>query len=385
MRKARRILVLTLSFGSGHVRAARTIAQELGRQSSDIEVLVVDALANSRLLFRAGYVWPYWAMVRYAPALWDRFFTRRTARLSRHTAPEWAFHWGCPQVFETITRFRPDTIIATEVAACEMAAMAKREGLTAARIVSVITDYQAEPVWVQAEVDFYAVADKYVHDQLCAWGASTNSIVPCGIPTDAAFYVQHDEKRTRATYDLDEPRPIVLIMGGGEGPTHMNDVTAILCASPELLHVVAVTGFDTRARRKLARVCPSPTVSLRVLGWTDDIAALMQAAAVLVTKPGGLTTAEAAACALPMVMFDAIPGPERRNSARLMDAGAGISTSGAREAAAAVLTLLKDEDARRSMSASAERLARPDAAAAIVRLTLDETLRVEESARRMTA
>jgi processive 1,2-diacylglycerol beta-glucosyltransferase len=385
MRKARRILVLTLSFGSGHVQAARAIAQELGHQSSDVEVLVVDALANARLFFRAGYVWSYWALVRYAPTLWDRFFKRRTARMSRHTAPEWAFHWGCPQLFKTITRFRPDTIIATEVAACEMAAMAKREGLTEARIVNVITDYEAEPVWVKPEVDVYAVADKHVHDQLCAWGASPHSIVRCGIPTDPAFYIQHDEKRTRERYDLHEQRPIVLVMGGGEGPTHMNEVTAILCASSESLHVIAVTGFDRRARRKLAGVRPLPAVSLRVLGWTNDIAALMQAASVLVTKPGGLTTAEAAACALPVVMFDAIPGPERRNAARLTEVGAGISASGAPEAAAAVLALLKDENARCRMSANAKRLARPDAAAAIARLALDETLPAKESARRMTA
>ena len=385
MRKARRILVLTLSFGSGHVQAARAIAQELERQSSDVEVLVVDALANSRLLFRAGYVWPYWAMVRYAPTLWDRFFTRRTARLTRHTAPEWAFHWGCPRVFKTITWFRPDTIIATEVAACEMATMAKREGLTAARIVSVITDYEAEPVWVKAEVDAYAVADKHVRDQLCAWGASSNSIVTCGIPTGPAFYLKHDEKTTRARYNIHEPRPIVLIMGGGVGPTRMNEVTAILCASPEALHVIAVTGYDKHARRKLGRVRPLPTVSLRVLGWTDDIAALMQASAVLVTKPGGLTTAEAAACALPVVMFDAIPGPERRNAARLTEVGAGVSTNGARSAAAAVLTLLKDNDARRRMSANAERLARPLATTTIARLALEERLPAQESARRMTA
>src|ERR1700686_326673 len=324
-------------------------------------------------------------MVRYAPTLWDSYFTRRTDRRARHTAPEWAFRSGCPEVFKTITTFAPDTIVATEVAACEMAAMAKREGLTTARLVNVITDFEAEPVWVKPEVNAYAVADKRVREQLCAWGAPGESIATCGIPTESAFYLQHDERATRARYGINDDAPIVLIMGGGRGPTHMDEVAARLCASQEPLHVIAATGFDKHARRRLAHLRPLPSVSLRVLSWTNDIAALMQAAAVLVTKPGGLTTAEAAACALPVVMFDAIPGPERRNAAQFTEVGAGISTSSERDAAEAVLTLLKDESARRRMSENAERLARPDATAAIARLALDEILPVRESARRMTA
>jgi processive 1,2-diacylglycerol beta-glucosyltransferase len=167
--KKQRILVLTLSFGSGHVQAARTLERELKRQLPFAEVQVLDALAGCRLLFRAGYVWPYWAMLRYAPILWDRFFQRRVARMDRQTAPGWAFRLGCPQVFKTIADFKPDAIVATEVAAGEMAAMAKREGLTTARITSVITDYEAEPVWVKPEVDAYAVADAHVRDQLSGW------------------------------------------------------------------------------------------------------------------------------------------------------------------------------------------------------------------------
>src|SRR5437588_600837 len=105
-----RVLVLTLSFGSGHVRAAEAVARELARQAPGADVRVVDALADSRALFRAGYVWPYWAMVRRAPALWERFFNARVARMDEHTAPAWAFRWGCPRVFETIAGFRPTNL-----------------------------------------------------------------------------------------------------------------------------------------------------------------------------------------------------------------------------------------------------------------------------------
>jgi processive 1,2-diacylglycerol beta-glucosyltransferase len=387
MKKPQRILILTLSFGSGHVQAARAVARELARQESDaVEVRVVDALGDSLLLFRAGYVWPYWAMVRYAPALWDRLFTRRTARKAGHTAPEWALRWGCPSVFKAIAEFKPDAIVAAEVAACEMAAMAKRKGLTGARLVNVITDYEAEPVWVKPEVDVYAVADEHVRDQLCEWGAPLKSILMCGIPTDPAFHTRHEREATRARYRLTRDTSIVLFMGGGMGPTHMDEVAALLCQSREAMHIIAVTGHDARVRRRLARLHALPPVSLQVLGWTEDVAALMQVASVLVTKPGGLTTAEAAMCALPIVIFDAIPGPERRNAARLAEAGAGLLTNGVEGTALATLSLLRDEGKRQRMSACAEGLARPRAAAMIAHLALGEPVSTQAKlAKRMTA
>jgi processive 1,2-diacylglycerol beta-glucosyltransferase len=380
-----KVLVLTLSFGSGHVQAARTVAREVLRQAPNAEVRIIDALAGCRLLFRAGYVWPYWAMVRHAPGLWDRFFARRLALRSQQTAPQWAFHWGCSHVFKAIADFKPHAIVATEVAACEIAVMAKRDGLTTARIISVITDYEAEPVWVKREVAAYAVADKHVRDQLCAWGAPQENIVTCGIPTDIAFSQWHDENETRERYGITDDAPIVLLMGGGWGPTRMNEVVARLCKSCDPMHVIAATGHDTHVRRRLARLRPLSPVSLHVLGWTKDVAELMRIATVLVTKPGGLTVAEAAMCALPMVIFDAIPGPEQRNAERLTEAGAAVKTTNASGTVAALRALLRNEDGCEMMSACIRRLARPDAAAMIARLTLEELVPAGLSERRMTA
>src|ERR671938_585389 len=102
MKGERRIFILTLSFGSGHVRAAHAIEAEVRRTAPRTELLLMDALKVCRPLFRAFYVWPYWMMVRYAPSLWKRFFESRVARKSKGTAPAWAFRYGCPQVFGAI-------------------------------------------------------------------------------------------------------------------------------------------------------------------------------------------------------------------------------------------------------------------------------------------
>jgi processive 1,2-diacylglycerol beta-glucosyltransferase len=386
MKDAPRILVLTLSFGSGHIRAARAIAAELKRLAPQAEVHVLDALEKARALFRALYVWPYWMMVRYAPALWKRLFEARVKRRHEQTAPAWAFRSGCPEVFAAVVRLRPEVIIAVEVAACEMAVIARRARLTEARIINVITDHEAEPVWVKEEVERYAVADERVRAELCAWGVVPEKIALTGIPTDPEFGVAHNTLLTRARFGIKDGKPLVLLMGGGQGPTHMDEIAARLRQHETSIHLVAVTGRDERMCKRLARISPGDKFSLHVLGWTESVAPLMQAAALLVTKPGGLTLAEASQCALPAVLFDGIPGPEKLNAEHFASKGAGLATHDVNETVAAIENLLLDEERRKAMSLNAKRLARPGAATDVARLALKGS---EEAAvrgpRRMTA
>src|SRR3989442_3286110 len=202
-----KILVLTLSFGSGHVRAAQAVADELSRQAPASRVLVVDALDECLAFFKAFYEWPYWLMLRYAPALWDRFSTARVNQKHQGTAPAWAFRIGCPKVFSTIKSFDPDVIVAAEVAACEMAAIARRIGLTRAPILSVITDYESEPIWVQPEVAGFTVPDQNVRAEMISWGAPADRISICGIPVDPTFDVLHNPKATRLRHGISDNAP----------------------------------------------------------------------------------------------------------------------------------------------------------------------------------
>ncbi|HEV3214233.1 MAG TPA: glycosyltransferase [Vicinamibacterales bacterium] len=365
-RRLERVLILTLSFGSGHVQAARAIGAELTRQAPDADVRTIDALAGCRRLFRAGYVLPYWAMIRYAPWLWRRCFASRLAHLTRQTAPRWAFRLGCPAVFEAMASFSPDVIVAVEVAACEMAAIARASHLTSASVVSVITDYHAEPAWVQPEVDAYLVADEAVAEQLRSWGAMPGKIVVTGIPVETRVSPRQNDA---------DGRPVVLLMGGGMGPTRIDEVARALCAGSTPMQVVAIAGYDHRARRRLQHVRGTALVSLDVLGWVDDVPALMGMASLLVTKPGGVTAAEAAVHGLPLVMFDPVPGPEESNAARIANAGAGLTADGPAAAAKAVIALLRDEPRRRAMSAAARALARPFAAGEAAGIVLSQARR----------
>jgi processive 1,2-diacylglycerol beta-glucosyltransferase len=88
----------------------------------------------------------------------------------------------------------------------------------------------------------------------------------------------------------------------------------------------------------------------------------MHAADAFVTKPGGLSTAEALVAGVPMVLCKPLPGQEERNARFLSDAGAAIRTRSMRELPATLETVLGQSGQRARMVAAARRLARPDAA-----------------------
>ena len=365
MSEPRHILVLTLSFGAGHIRAAEAIFGELRKQLPAAEIKMIDALAECSLPFRVFYVWTYWWMIRYAPRLWDKFFARRVERRDEQTAPLWAWRKGCRKVFAEIKNFKPDLIFACEVGACEIAVIARRDRLTEAKIAGVITDFEAEPVWVKPEVSNFFVANDSVAGQLKSWGATEEKIAVCGIPLDVSFSAVYESSETRRRFGLDE-RPVVLLMGGGMGPTRMNEVAEKLLETGENLQIAALPGRDRRARGALEKLKNNQTISLKILSWTNEVAALMQAAEILATKPGGLTLSEAAACGVPLVLFDAIPGPEKSNARRFAEQGAGVLTNDAEETAQAILEILDNPQKQSEMACSIKKLAQPEAARKIV-------------------
>jgi len=220
---------------------------------------------------------------------------------------------------------------------------------------------------------------------MISWGAPADRISVCGIPIDAAFDIPRNRKATRLRYGINGDAPMVLLMGGGMGPTRMDQVVEVLSASDTAMHIVAVTGKDNRAMRRLERLKAKAPVSLRVVGWTNEVAALMQDARILVTKPGGLTIAEAALCSLPLVFFDPIPGAEFVNARRMVDAGAALVTHGASETAQAIISLLKDDVAIDAMALRSQTMARPNARREIASLALALLDPLAAAMRRRTA
>ena len=91
----------------------------------------------------------------------------------------------------------------------------------------------------------------------------------------------------------------------------------------------------------------------------------MRAADLLVTKPGGITCAEALALGLPLLLIDPLPGHEEENAAYLAGTGAALVVGRNRVADAAHELLFRRPERLAAMAAAARRAGYPASALTI--------------------
>jgi processive 1,2-diacylglycerol beta-glucosyltransferase len=366
----RRVCILTLSVGAGHLRASEVVQRALYDGTDPIEVKVVDALDSARSWFHWLYVDPYWWMLRHAPWLWRKLFERRQRKLHPATAPGWMFRRGCREALRQIKNYAPHLVIVTEIGAAEIAALGRREGWFNAPILAVQTDFQTEPPWVQSGIDVYCVASDEARGQLIGWGVLPNRVLLSGIPVDPAFSLPFDKADLVQALGLDARRPVVLVMGGGMGPVPLDKVVASLelCGVP--MQVLAVAGHDRGLRQRLELLHGRIAMDLHPFGWTDNVPELMAVADLLITKPGGLTAAEALAAGLPMILTHPIPGPEERHVRYLEQKGVALHAEKLGDVSRLASRLLSSPEELREMRRRAREWSRPDAAHAIAQVAL---------------
>jgi processive 1,2-diacylglycerol beta-glucosyltransferase len=87
---------------------------------------------------------------------------------------------------------------------------------------------------------------------------------------------------------------------------------------------VVVCGRNQKARSNLEKRRFPGNIHARVFGFVTNIHDLMDASDVLISKSGGLTSAESMAKRLPMIIVDPIPGQETRNAEMIVERGAGM-------------------------------------------------------------
>jgi len=365
-----KVLILTVSHGASHQRAAAALGKALLEARPDLTVTIWNGLERSARWFRLYYD-SYRIPLRYWPRLWG--WIEGVQHRSRSTGPGWLYRRGAASLFDHIERFGPDVVIATEVGMCELAAMLKRETAARFRLVGVPTGIDADRAWAQPEVDLYVTAPGGPAAELEAAGAPRAKVLPCGQPVDPAFASLPDKPTARACLGVRSDLPMILVLFGGAGWGKPRPIVEALNQVEQPLQAVFVAGRNQRLEEEVQSLCRDDR-RCRVLGWVDNMHEWIAAADLLVSKPGAATLMEALSCGLPLLAVDPLPGNERRACDWIERQRVGYWIKDSQSLGPSIARLLENPAELDRLRERARALARPraayDAAETILKLTV---------------
>jgi UDP-N-acetylglucosamine:LPS N-acetylglucosamine transferase len=381
---SKKFLIITSETGGGHTSAATAIADGLKRFAAPgCLVNIARAIEESHLLAEKlaefyNYLlrnhqhlmkYYYWAIERFRPNESNLFY-RMTSRYVRQL-----FERYCPQIVVSVHPMTQHFL----------GRMLRELGLLdRIPLVTVVTDpcYGFWRGWACDEVSLYLVATEEARQQLLDYGVPAEKIKICGIPIHPKFQFQGEADKTaaRAELGLDPEKFTVFInagwIGGGNIPRIFEEMVD-QGGQIENTQAIFLAGRNDELRGRIdavARRAPFPT---KVLGYTTAMERLMNAADVMVSKLGGLTTFEALATRLPIIAdTTTAPMPQESQTAGLLSRhNAGVLLRRASDIVPTIRRLIHDPAEHAAMRLAASRIAIPDATKRIV----DELVRkVEE-------
>jgi processive 1,2-diacylglycerol beta-glucosyltransferase len=359
----KKILLLSVSAGAGHVRAAEAVqayADRPGLQARHVDLMTLVGTPLRRL-----YVDLYLLLVRRLPAVWglvyrltDRATTSSwTGKLCRHAA-----RLASPALLRDIDAFGPDIIVCTHFLPAEILSALLASGRVTCPVWVQVTDYDLHRAWVQDHMTGYFAASEPVARRLRELGIAAAAIHLNAMPVMPAFATTPPRQQCARALGLDPATTTVLLMGGGAGLGRLDEVAGRLLRQHSQLQLIVVAGRNAAALAALRVMAPRYPARLLVFGYTDQVARLMACADLVVSKPGGLTSAECLAMGVPMIANAPIPGQEMHNADYLHQQGVALTASDPQMLDLKLHHLLANPAMLGAMRQRARALGRPDGA-----------------------
>jgi processive 1,2-diacylglycerol beta-glucosyltransferase len=349
--------------GVGHLSAAVATADALREIDPGIVTRVENSYEYAALVVSGVVSNGYLRMVKTIPQMYRYIYDRAERATEVGRVRRWAQAFTAENLRPLMQRERPDAVVCTHAFPCGAMAEYKRRYSDAPPVVAIVTDFAVHGFWIHRNIDRYVVSTERMRRTLLARRVNPSAIYTTGIPVRAQFACRPQSKAAlRERLQLPQDRAVVLLMGGGLGIAPLERMLGELDAVRTPLTAVVIAGRNARVERTLTGRAETVGYPVRALRFVDNVYDYMHAADVLVTKPGGLSSAEALVAGVPLILSKPLPGQEERNARVLVDAGAAVQAVKTRDLPEAVERVLSSAPLRERMGEAARNLARPESA-----------------------
>lgn len=301
----KKVLLITGSFGNGHIQVSNSIKNEFRKNySSDVVVVESDLFLEAHpnltpilkemylysfSYFRDIYGYLYYAGKRQKNMSFYRYFSYNYLR-------------------KLIEEESPDIIVSVfPTPALSLL------GSMNIPIVNVVTDYYYHKSWLTKNAYRYFVSNEDSKRAFIEAGVDSDKVKIFGIPINSSFDEKVDKKQWYDKNNLSLDKKTIMISAGAFGVTNNFENIINKIINLEKLQVVIICGKNKQLKMELEKKLEEYK-DIKIIGYSNDMREWMQTSDVLITKAGGVTISEALASKVPLILLNPVPGQEGENA-----------------------------------------------------------------------
>jgi processive 1,2-diacylglycerol beta-glucosyltransferase len=358
-----KVLFLSNTAGQGHHSTANALQEVL--TSRGVECRVIDTYAYLNPVLYETVARGYLMATAITPGAYGGFYRaaeKKDKSDSMYTPVNVANSVMAIKLKKYFEReFSPDVIVCTHVFSAEVVNVMKARGLLDVPVIGIITDYTIHPFWQDvSHIDYFVTASELLALQAVKKGIRKEQLLPFGIPISSKFSGHVEKLEARRQLGIDVDKQTVLLMSGSMGYGNISHVLSKIDAIEADFQIIAVCGNNRHAKRKIDRMETQKKVFC--YGFVSNVELMMDASDCIVTKPGGLTTSEALAKNLPIIMVNPIPGQEERNVEFMLNNGIAINATSTFPVDEAIYQLFLYPEKLKNMIENIKLVGKPNAA-----------------------
>jgi processive 1,2-diacylglycerol beta-glucosyltransferase len=324
-REKDKILILSATFGEGHKQVANAISEAVDFSLPDVEPIILDIMH-----WLHPYLYPvsnyfYKKVIKKFPQVYSYLYRKTRQRSSFSDKLNSMFSFGMGSMLEILERINPKVVVSTYPFAAGIMSKLKEQGLIDVPVVTIITDYTDHSYWIHPCTDQYVVGSKQIKERLISLGVDRFKIKCTGIPIRQKFVKTESREVLAEKYGLNSNQFTILVMGGGEG--FIGKGLSTFHAFKRLstpIQLIIICGRNKKLRKQLEEELRNSKHKVLLLGFCENVNELMALSDLMISKPGGVTTSEAMAMELPLLIYNPLPGQEEDNADYLVKSGLAI-------------------------------------------------------------
>ena len=365
-----KVLILSCSTGEGHNSAAYALREQF--DIDGVESKVVDPIMFKSLRAQKLVADCYNNLIRTSPKTFGKVYKLgKWYDSTRLASPIYAANSTyAGELFKYIEKHCFDAVVSTHLYGMEVMTAIRKKYNKNMRSYGVLTDYTAIPFFCDNDLDACFIPHDDIRAEIKGKLAKSR-ICASGIPVSPKFLKDCSMSDARLKLGIPSECKMMLVMSGGIGGGDVKGLcNELVAVSSEDTRIYVLTGHNELLKQKLENEYTDGNVC--AVGFTTDVDLYMRASDVLLSKPGGLSSTEAAVSNIPIVHINAIPGCESSNADFFENHGMSVKAFDNHGAAVAAADIVNDPQLGEHMRRQQRLVINRNAARDIVRMIVND-------------